>query len=462
MKQCCDLGKILIIKRYKNRVMEKSFKIKELFLNYKKLFEIDKAETVLEGIVKSSFLNLIARGFGYLKYVAIAVLIGFNHQTDSFFMALSLIGFFIIFVDVFDSVGVPQLVKARMESEQAFNSLSRFLFAFTTILSLAIVGLSILLLPLVLKVPAGFGENALNATKVSFLMLVPYLFFSFYFHHFGAILRSQRRFTAYFVGELIFSALSCLIFIIGYLTFKDYRVLPISFSLAQLLACLYMLYVGRKYIQFSLYFDQRTRKILSHFFLLVSVYGIFHLYIVVDKAFASYLEEKAVSALNYGLLLALIPRGVLKIEHMAITSISEVMGSIKKLNFYLKKLLIIILPISISFFIFSPFIVKILFGYGAFSGLDVELTSTALRFYAISLPLFFFWPLIYRVFQIREKLISIGLVALLGVIVNAFFNYLFVFKIKLGLIGICLGTFLSYVLICLLGYVLLTNMEQRR
>lgn len=73
--------------------MEKSFNIKKILTNYKKLFEIGKAETVLEGIVKSSFLNLIARGFGYLKHVAIAGLLGFNYQTDSFLWSLFLIGF---------------------------------------------------------------------------------------------------------------------------------------------------------------------------------------------------------------------------------------------------------------------------------------------------------------------------------------------------------------------------------
>ncbi|MEM2074303.1 MAG: hypothetical protein QXO33_07125 [Nitrososphaeria archaeon] len=61
------------------------------------------------------------------------------------------------------------------------------------------------------------------------------------------------------------------------------------------------------------------------------------------------------------------------------------------------------------------------FGYGAFSRVDVELTATALRFYALSLPFMFFWPLIYRVFQIRGRLLPVGVVGVIGVVANAFF-----------------------------------------
>ncbi|MEM4869969.1 MAG: hypothetical protein QW081_06250, partial [Desulfurococcaceae archaeon] len=81
----------------------------------RELFNTKRQERVLEAVVKSSLINLLARGFGYFRSVAIAVLLGFSYQTDAFFMALSLIGIFLIFVDVFDSVGVPELVKARMK-----------------------------------------------------------------------------------------------------------------------------------------------------------------------------------------------------------------------------------------------------------------------------------------------------------------------------------------------------------
>ncbi len=427
----------------------------------RELFNPKRQEKVLEAVVKSSFINLIARGFGYFRSVAIAVLLGFSYQTDAFFMALSLMGIFLIFVDVFDSIGVPELVRARLRSEEEFKRIAGLLFTFTFTISIAITLLALLLMPFVLKIPAGFSEKALQATGVSYLILLPYLFFNFYFHHFGAVLRSQRKFTAYFVGEFTISITLFTSTLLGLLFYKDYKILPIVASLSNSIGAIYMLYAGREYIHFRLFYNETTKRLLSHFLQLLAVYGVFHLYILVDRAFASFLGEKNVSALYYGLLLASAPRGVLKFENIAITSLSESQGSIKKLDFYIKKLLLLTLPISVFLLLFSPIVVKLFFGYGAFSRVDVEFTATALRFYALSLPFMFFWPLIYRVFQIRGRLLPVGVVGVIGVVANALFNYLFVFVLNLGIAGICLGTFFAYVFICILGYFMLRYYDKR-
>jgi len=60
--------------------------------NLMELLNLSKEEKVFHAVVKSSFVNLLARGFRYIKNVAIAVLLGFSYQTDAFFMALSLLG----------------------------------------------------------------------------------------------------------------------------------------------------------------------------------------------------------------------------------------------------------------------------------------------------------------------------------------------------------------------------------
>jgi len=140
---------------------------------------------------------------------------------------------------------------------------------------------------------------------------------------------------------------------------------------------------------------------------------------------------------------------------MAITSLSEVRGSLEKLNFYLKKLLFITIPVSLILFLFSDLIVRLLFGYGAFSQVDVSLTSTATRFYALSLPFLFLWPVLYRVFQIREDFKGVFITSILGVLTNGLLNYLFVIILKLGITGICLGTFGAYLMLCGVSYIML-------
>jgi len=195
-----------------------------------------KPETIRYALIRSSFLNLIARFAGYLRYLAIATLLGFSYKTDAIFMALSLLGIFILFTDVFDSTGVPNLVEARLQGKEEFYKLSAVLFAFTLALASLISVLSILLYPILKYIPIGFSKEAKEHLGVSYFLLLLYLFFNFIFHHFGAILRSLRRFTEYFVGELIFSVSSFTFVSLGLYFLRDFRVIPVSFSVSQILA----------------------------------------------------------------------------------------------------------------------------------------------------------------------------------------------------------------------------------
>ena len=436
--------------------MIKFTKVKILWNN---LFRFSEPEKVLSAVFKSSFINFFARAFGYLKNFVIAILLGFSYQTDGFFMAISLIGIFLIFVNVFDSIGVPNLVKARLRSQDDFNKLAGLLFTFTTILAFLISILALAFMPLILKIPIGFKESAISYTKVSYVFLIPYLFFSFYFHHFGAILRSQRLFTPYFIGEFLFSFFSFLFILIGLYLYRDYRILPISLSLAQALATFYMLFVGREHIKFDFFLDNETKLMLKQFFYLIGVYGVFRLYSLVDKAFASLLGEKSVSALHYGLMLTMAPKNIVKFEHIAITSLSEVKGSLGKLNFYIKRLMLLGLVFSLLLFTFSELFVALFFGHGAFTGTDIFLTSKATKFYALSIPFSFLWPIFYRVFQIKNKLKPIFFVAIGGVIVNFIVNYIFVIILNLDITGVCLGTFFAYGVLCGLSYYFLKKGE---
>ena len=127
----------------------------------------------------------------------------------------------------------------------------------------------------------------------------------------------------------------------------------------------------------------------KQFFQLLGVYSVFHLYALVDRAFASYLPPKSISALTYGWMIAMIPKGIFKFENIVITSLSEVNASWDKVKFYTFRVLIFSLPFVVFIFIFAPYIVELLFGYGAFSTVDAEFTTTAVRFYVLSLPFVF-------------------------------------------------------------------------
>jgi hypothetical protein len=100
-------------------------------------------------------------------------------------------------------------------------------------------------IPLLSKIAVGFDQRAKEATELHLLLLLPYLFLNFFFHHFGAVLRSLRYFTAYFIGEFIFSFFSFLFIAFGLYLFHSPFVLPISLSLSQFVQPFTIIFVGR-------------------------------------------------------------------------------------------------------------------------------------------------------------------------------------------------------------------------
>ncbi|MFH1861091.1 MAG: lipid II flippase MurJ [bacterium] len=421
-----------------------------------------KQEKILDAILRSSAISVVCRGFGYVKNVAIAVLLGFNAQTDAFFMALTLIGIFFTFADVFDSIGVPNLVRAREESRERFLELSGLLFTFTIILSVLLIIISIFSYPLISKIAIGFTGDKKEYLAFYFYLLLPYLFLNFFFHHFGAVLRSERLFTPYFIGELIFSMFTCIFLVIGLLIYKNPVALPISFSMAQVIATGYMIFAGRKYLRVAFFIDNTSKEILKQFFYLTALYGIGHVFMIVDKAFASILPTKCITALSYGLIIASVPTGILRLSNIIITSLSEANADTKKLNFYVKKILLISIPVAMAIFIFAPILVKLLLGYGRFSQDDLMLTVAAAKYYVLGLPFMFLWPIFYRWFQIKNTLKFVFVLSIISVLAMLSADYLFIIVLNMGIIGIPLGSLVANAILCIGSYLIIIKSEKSR
>ena len=408
-------------------------------------------------------MNFFTRLFGYLKNVVIAISLGLTAETDMYFLAISFIGLFLIFVDVFDSIGIPHLVDIRKKGDwENFYKFSALLLTLTTILAISLSILAFIVSQFITSIVFIIDEHNKSLLVLNFYLLIPYLFFNFFFHHFGAIHRSINNFSIYFLGEFIFSFFSLIFIILFLLVFdKNSIVLPISLSLAQIISTIFILFFSRKFVKFVFFWDNRIKYIIKQFSILTVLYGILHIFTLIDRSFATLLGEKNVSALSYGWMIATIPRGIFKLENILITPLSEVKGNLKKLNFYIKKIIFLFVPTSLAMFFLSPFFTKILFGYGNFEFLDFLLVSEAAKFYSLALPFLFLWPILYRVYQIKNKLAFLIFIALFGIITNLYLNYLFVIKINLGIKGICLGTFGAYVVLVIISYLFLLKISRR-
>ena len=384
-------------------------------------------------------------------------------KTDAFFMALSLIGIFMMFTDVFNSLGVPQLVAAKKKDLDLseFKKIASMLLSLTIALTVAITLVAIFVYPLIAKIAVGFHSVSLMYMKNVYYLLLPYLSLNFIFHYCGGILRSMRRFTQYFIGELIFSFFSFLFTFLGLHYFKSYLILPSALSIAQVFSTLYMIFMAKEFLHFGFFINDTIKQIFSQFGYLSLLYGTFYIFLVIDKSFASLLPTKSISALTYGALVAGIPLSILRLDQITTTTLSEHKGSLEKLSFYIKKILLISIPIIIFYLLFSGLLVRLLFFYGSFSKSDLKLTTKTVMFFSLNIPAMLIWPLIYRVFQIRNELKPVFIIAIIGIIINFLLDYLFIIKLHMTIKGIILGTIVALLVICVVSWMFLYSSNKK-
>jgi putative peptidoglycan lipid II flippase len=135
---------------------------------------------------------------------------------------------------------------------------------------------------------------------------------------------------------------------------------------------------------------------------------------------------------------------------------SEIINPLEKLIFYAKKIFQLSISTALFLFITYYFWVKILFYYGAFTEEGAKFTTLVRSFLVILLPFLFWWPILYRSFQILKWLKPVFFITIGGILGNLAFNYFFVIVFKLGMLGVCmLGAFLSSTVLCFSSYFIL-------
>ncbi len=417
---------------------------------------IEKKETLSEAIYKSSCLNFSSKFLGYLRYLCIAIFLGFNRQTDAFFIAFGLLKMFMIFMDTFNSVGIPNLVRARNLSEEEYHNCSVSLMTLTLVMALLTTSSALLVSPFISKIAFGFSAHQQANVHLYFLLLIPELFFAFPFHYFGAILRSERKFTAYFLGDFIYSLTSTLTLFITLPWLHAAWCIPVAFSLAQIITTIYISACAWKFLHLKLKLDDQTKRIARQILSVLCQYAVVPVHILTASLFASYLPAKSISALYYGFMIARIPSGVLQFSNIAITSLSESEANWKMVKLYLRNLTLLSIPFIAGCWLFIAPVLKIFLSYGHFSTIDTGLTIEAVRYYILSLPFFLCWPILERTFQIKKKIFPLVLISSAGVIFNAALKALFIFHFHLTIRAITFSNFLWLSFLCAISYAYLS------
>ncbi len=419
------------------------------------------AESVSEAIFRASVLNILTKAFTFLRYTAIAIAIGINGSTDVFFMAISVMGIYNTSAEALDSLGVPKLVRLAHNPPE-HDRLVGSLLTFSIVVGLAMTLAAAVTLPISTKLAVGFTQSQSRLLLTYTYLMVPFVLFYFIFHCCGTVLRAQQYFTPFFAGQLIFAVCTLAVISAGFAISPDPVILPISFTVAQVAASAYVFTKARNYLSFAYHLDRNCLVLLKEYGGLLIPYGFVILTVLVDKIFGSLLPPKTISALTFALVLTQTPSGILRVDKILITPLAKARDNGALLRTYVSRLLAFAAPITVATFCFARPIVHILYGYGAFKGIDQALTAEALRYFALTIPASLVWPAIFSTYQIRNRLGRVNLVMGLGIALLVALDYLLVVRMHGGIRAVPTAQFISGLVTASLAYWSLPRTEAAR
>lgn len=401
-----------------------------------------KPQTAIRGVFSVSLVNLVARFIAYAKHIAITAYIGLSAQLDAFYVATTILGLGIfVFGDVFDSLGIPRLVKSlQEEGETSFRNQAGSFFTFSVLLSIGLCFTLALIASWTPWVAPGFSPEKKEYVIRNLFSLAPMAFLYLPYHAVGSFLRARRRFQVFYIGEVLIASVTLVIILVWH---EFTYVIPLSFSAAYIVVFLFIATTCIRDIRFSFTLHREEIKTISRgLFALLPLYLVFHLFILVDRVFASYLPTGGLSALSYGLLISLIPGSIFMMENIFVTPLAESDEKGALLRKILTGVLLISVPVACFTTAYGARIVSAVFERGAFDSSSTLMTGDALSFYALGIPAFIFWPICYRLFQILGKLKDITAIACAAVLLNGILNYMFM-EAGFGIRGVALATSIS-------------------
>lgn len=404
--------------------------------------------------VNVMFWIISYRILGFLRETFIASRFGAGGESDSYFVAYSLPN---LIVEVFavgamSSAIIPIFMQDIRNKEEVKKNISILLGNFLVI-GLIFTALLILNMKNIIEILVpGFNEESkiitISLSRIA-IIIIPALFFnevltSFLNCHNKTSNISFSNFLQNFNFLLFSTVLGKFLGIKGFIY---------SLTLAVFFKVVYNYIVLSRCVGFFTikinFKNAKFKNVLKLLFpIMISSIGV-QLNFIVDRIITSNLAEGSVSYLNYGNKIIQLPLGILLgttilttfpilIEHVQTNNILEIKKFIKN---KIELILIIMVGITGFIFIFSKWIVIILFQRGNFAEKEVIELANVLKYYSTSIVGISFLTLFQKIFFSLKNTKLPSLINIISIFMNIVLNLILVNKFKVA--GIAIATSIS-------------------
>lgn len=422
--------------------------------------------TMFKSAMVMAVATMLSRLFGLVREQLIAAYFGASGLTDAFFVAYRIPNLFrdLFAEGAFSAAFVPNFVKARHESaETARELLWELFFILVLIVGSISLGITVGAESLVDLFAPTFSEDlqkftiAVGLTKImaSFILWTSL----------AALVMGALNSLKVFFLPAIAPAFFNIIVIISIIVFTSYLsaqgVQPIyALGLGVLLGG-----IGQFIIQIpsiikhgygpklpKKLFTKRAQEVLLLLGPGLIGFAATQFNLIVNTILASMAAVGAVSWLSYGFRLFQLPVGILGVSlgnsNLVYFADAYKAQDYKKANHVLNQsyhfALLLLLPVTVLTMIFARDIVSLIFQRGEFDLFSTEMTTKALRWYALGLPCYGLYKIFVPVFYTLNKAKLPVMTSIAGIVFNiAFCVY---FTPKYGFEWLAIGTSMSMVL----------------
>jgi putative peptidoglycan lipid II flippase len=409
-------------------------------------------------LFRSRFLVVAASATGvsvatqllaFLRQAMIAAFFGIGRDLELYVMTYAVatsIAF--TFGAIFDSVVVSRLVRAR---ENEGMGAARELAAAILRISLCIAGaasvLLLVLMPLLAPIIAtGFGPQEWPDLSRLGWYFIPWICAYLPYYAVAAWHKSQWQFRQMFSAEIVVIVTSIIVLAIWH---RDIRSLPLAYATGYVAGTMLLL-VGsgllhRSSRNRSLPLRDLLRNMGEFYFAIQSG----NLVTLVDRHIQSFVPAGGVAALNYSSQLINNVSSLLLLREAFIVPLAQQNDSASKLERLISGLTLVAIPLAGIIICFAPEILTVLFERGRFDASATTLTAKALCINAMGLLTVPVLGPLSRMLQITDRIHYTHLMYLAMAAASAFFGYLFVLVLDLGVRGVALMQLTSSITACI-------------
>lgn len=405
------------------------------------------------GIIKTAsiitVITLISKTFGFIREVLIAYYFGTSSEVDMYLMAVNIPTIVLGFITCVGTAYIPVYneISVKEGTKRSLGFTTQLILVMSVVCGVVILVCS-LNAELITKIVAPGFSSEMVATTAGYLRISMWnLLVTTIISIFICYLNSNNWFSQAALCMLFHSSVQIIF------TFLAHFIGPVFLTIGYVIAnCFYLgalvlMSLRHEYRFNTIYYDNKYVRMLLKLLVPIAVSSLItQINRYVDMYFASGLTEGSISALNYSntirtFVIMMLNTGLITIFFpMVSRMVSEgKMDKVRRaLTSSIRYVIAVFIPITVLLILFSEPITRLLFARGQFNAVSVNMTSIAVRMYAIGITAVALRDIFFNFYYSVKDANFTLIVSVMGILVNIGLNVLLVEKLGVG--GLALAT----------------------